>query len=850
MIEVCQHQAIYDGMLIETLQNWLTTMSSSTYRPFRHTATLVSLRIISQLCTVAEKAQETLNNAKRQLTAETKKKNPTKNRITGLKKTCVAEDRKCKDLQEYLKEFFDNIFVHRSRDVESVIRHECYKELCNWMLNYQSFFVSNDYIRFFGWAFNDQSASVRSETLKSLIKLYKVENIATKFKSFTHRFKSRIEEMALYDVDVSVRVTAIQLCSILYKQNIDVFSEEGRTQLTNMIASDVPRVRKSAAPFIKALIDTNAIEPLVEKVTTALTGKSARRSANTGTTTPVNTTWITFKAISSFLVQQSASILEKESTDEMQVDLESLTSTLVEKRNVIITNVVEALWEQMPQLQDFEAMSDYLYRDHSQHQQQNEDDMDTETSVEIEECYRLTDDEETILVNVYVACIRAAMSKGLDKNMSESKDKRKLDDAFWEENKNELSRHLVQSLPKLLSKHLDDTNRMTQLVTLPVLMNLNVYMELRAETEYENLLETLIRVYLGAILTDLLVNCADSLQHLSKNTSLNELNQLHLGELKEAVVNQVREACSGKDLVTCNYTPALIHSVSVSMLRLSYLINFCDPTAAMEDSQGTSMNVLEYTGALAERAAFAKKEEKNISIYALSILSRYMMWKCQSLSSSIDTNELGLVIERRRDWVMDKYTEIVKSKDVSPLFDVQVAAFGYLVDIYWLFTSDLFDSYGLNRLKTRCPNDLQETCAELVKKQIENVKVSLDNFDEDIKATKQALATEKELLHKLMTSFSRGVLMCVFDIHYATFILNQYGATDASLDDIVKSLLAEFQIDLLASEVAADGICRAYLEALKNVSYLLSCDTYFAFFTSINQFVFFYAFLVIQCQCL
>ena len=817
MIEVCQHQAIYDGMLIETLQNWLTTMSSSTYRPFRHTATLVSLKIINQLCTVAETAQETLNNAKRQLTAENKKSKPTKSRITVLKQTCVTEDRKCKDLQEYLKEFFDNIFVHRSRDVESVIRHECYKELCNWMQNYQSFFVDNTYIRFFGWAFNDQSASVRSEILKSLVKLYKVETIASKLKNFTHRFKGRIEEMALYDVDVSVRVSAIQLCSALYKQKINILSEEGRTELSNMIASDVPRVRKSAAPFVKALLDTNVIEPLVNKVTRAL-NKGSRRSANT-TAAPVNTTWVTFKAISAFLVEQSTKILEKESANEMQIDLESLANTVVEKRSFMITNIVAALWDQIPQLQDFEAMSDYLYRDHSQSQQQNDDDeMDTGVSIDIDDCYRLTDYEETILVNVYVACVRTAMSKGLEKNMPESKDKRKLDDVFWEENKNELSRHLVQSLAKLLPKHLDDTNCMTQLVTLPTLMNLNVYVELRAEKEYENLLETLTRVYLGGILTDLLVNCADSLQHLSKNTSLNELNQLHLGELKDAVVNQVREACSGKDLVTCNYTPALIHSVSVSMLRLSCLINFCDATAAMEDSQGTSMNVLEYAGALAERAAFAKKEEKNISIYALSILSRYMMWKCQNLSTSIDTNELGLVIERRRDWVMDKYTEIINSKDVNPLFEVQVATFGYLIDIYWLFTSDLFDSYGLNRLKTKFPNDLQQTCVDLVKEQIKNVKVCLDDFDEDDVASKQKLVTEKEFLHNLMTSFSRGVLMGVFEINYATFILNLYGSTDSDLDDIIKSLLAEFQADLVTGEVAADGICRAYLEALKNVS--------------------------------
>jgi hypothetical protein len=775
---------------------------SSTYRPFRHTATLVALKIINQLCTVAEKTRVELNNATRQINAEKTKKIKNNDRIRTLKRTHTTAQSRCKDLEEYLTEFFESIFVHRSRDVESVIRNECYKELCNWMLNYQGFFVDNAYLRYYGWSFNDQSASVRSETIKSLIKLYKVEDIATKLSTFTNRFMPRIEEMALFDVDVYVRVNAIQLCSALFKIKVDVLSEKSRKQLSNMIASDIPRVRKSAAPFVRALIDTNMIDPLVKDVTESLSG--GRRSQ---ASVSVNKTWVTFKAVASFLVEQSTSIIEKENNDEMQLDLESLSSILAEKRNCIITNIVEALWDQMPELQDYATLSDFLLRDHSR-SQQDDDVMDTGN--DIEDCYRLTEDEETVLINVFVTCIRTAMVKGLDKNMPEgTRDKRKLDSTFWEENKNELSRHLVQVLPKLLSKHSDDTIRTTQLVTVPALMNLNVYLELRAEQEYEELLQKLVKVYLGAILTDLLTNCADSLQHMSKNTSLLEINKLHMSDLTDAVVNQVRDVCSGKDLVTANYTPALIHSVSVSMLRLACLINFTDATAAMDDAQGMSMNVTDYVGALVDRAVFGNEKEKNISLSALTVLSRYMMWKCNALSASSNANEVIPVIERRRDWVIDKFTELVKGVDVTPLHDIRVAAFGYLVDIYWLFTSDLFVTYGLNRLKVKCPSDLQKACADYFVQEIEAVK-SAD-------VSEKTLSEQKEALQKLTTGFSRGVLMGVFDISYATLLLEQFGLNDTEMDDTIKALVTEFQTDLISGEVAADGICRAYLTALKNV---------------------------------
>lgn len=49
-----------------------------------------------------------------------------------------------------------SVFVHRARDVEHVIRSECIKELCTWSLHYSSHFVDNSYLRYIGWALNDQ----------------------------------------------------------------------------------------------------------------------------------------------------------------------------------------------------------------------------------------------------------------------------------------------------------------------------------------------------------------------------------------------------------------------------------------------------------------------------------------------------------------------------------------------------------------------------------------------------------------------------------------------------------------------------------------------------------------------
>lgn len=48
------------------------------------------------------------------------------------------------------------VFVHRCRDVEAIIRTECIKHLGEWMEQYPSYFLDNNYLRYIGWLLNDK----------------------------------------------------------------------------------------------------------------------------------------------------------------------------------------------------------------------------------------------------------------------------------------------------------------------------------------------------------------------------------------------------------------------------------------------------------------------------------------------------------------------------------------------------------------------------------------------------------------------------------------------------------------------------------------------------------------------
>ena len=64
--------------------------------------------------------------------------------------------------------------------------------------------------------------------------------------------------------------------------------------------------------------------------------------------------------------------------------------------------------------------------------------------------------------------------------------------------------------------------------------------------EYEELLQIIIKVYIGATLPELLQGCAESLHHMYKVDLLADVNDRQFPELMERVTAQVRDACRGK----------------------------------------------------------------------------------------------------------------------------------------------------------------------------------------------------------------------------------------------------------------------------------------------------------------
>lgn len=100
-------QILYDTSFCQLLQSWLTSLSSSTIRSFRHTATVISLGAVTALCHVAVAVNKEFESASRAREAEGKKGRKDKARLKDLGKNVEEVLGRKNRLEEFLTELFE-----------------------------------------------------------------------------------------------------------------------------------------------------------------------------------------------------------------------------------------------------------------------------------------------------------------------------------------------------------------------------------------------------------------------------------------------------------------------------------------------------------------------------------------------------------------------------------------------------------------------------------------------------------------------------------------------------------------------------------------------------------------------
>ncbi|KAI9870937.1 MAG: hypothetical protein M1830_003611, partial [Pleopsidium flavum] len=352
-----------DIALIENIQAWVTTTSSSAIRPFRHTATVISLAIVSTLCNIANEVAESSAKTLRQMEGEKKKKAVNKGRIAALQEKISEGDRKRETLEGIIKDLFDTVFVHRYRDVDPKIRADCCAALGEWIMTLPDVFFEGQYLRYLGWVLSDTSAPTRAEVIKQLKKLFKNKDKIGGLRTFTERFRPRLVEMATRDAEASVRASTVELLDLIREAGF--LEPDDVDSVGRLVFDSEPRVRKAVVGFFAENIN-DLYESKIEELGTDGEFDDALGEAADDDFDSPRRAWLKLKCLVEVLRSY-----DSEDNDDLPSQIErgapgandSLTAAGVDSRFSLAAQV---LYDEIPEIRDWEIMAGYLLFDHSE----------------------------------------------------------------------------------------------------------------------------------------------------------------------------------------------------------------------------------------------------------------------------------------------------------------------------------------------------------------------------------------------------------------------------------------------------------------------------------------------------
>lgn len=224
LVEIAHDKGMLDDdKFMSHLLAWCTPFTSCNIRPLRHIFTVVVLLIQSSLCDAMTVIYPALEKAQRQIAnaSRGRSKRNTKTTVESLQFTAHTYTAQKATIETVFRIITESTFIHRYRDLDSLIRQECVKCLGYGIETCPDYFFQSSYLRYLGWLLSDPVNVVRSEVVKILSSLYDTatthnKTLDTGFRQFTERFKSQLMLLSTRDDDAQVRLRSTSICCSLF----------------------------------------------------------------------------------------------------------------------------------------------------------------------------------------------------------------------------------------------------------------------------------------------------------------------------------------------------------------------------------------------------------------------------------------------------------------------------------------------------------------------------------------------------------------------------------------------------------------------------------------------------------
>ena len=666
-----------DLAIIENIDVWVSTMSSSAIRPFRHTATVISLAIATTLCRVANDLTENTAKTMRQKEGEQKKKSVNKGRIKELEGKIAEGDRRRTHAIENIQTIFDSVFVHRYRDVDPKIRVDCITALGTWILTLPDVFFEGLYLRYLGWVLSDTFAQSRAEVIKQLSKLFKNKDNIARLRQFTERFRSRLVEMAVQDSEVNIRAAAVELLDMIRETRLlepDDIDNVGR-----LIFDTESRVRKAVAGFF-----AKNMEDLFEGILEDFGGEEGLQEllgeeVEDDYDTP-RSSWLKLKCVVETLQSYDA---EGEDQVETPQDAdEILVATGVDSRYAL---AAQTIYDGVPEAKEWEIIAGYLLYDFSS-VGQAKDDADTAFKSRCQ----LDEKEEILLLEILNAAVKGKLLEAVEVEVDKKGKKSRAQKEESKEIKETAALHLAEVIPRLLKKFGSNSATASAVLRLEHVLNLEIFQELRQDsTLYASLLDDINKQFLTHVDQGVLTEASTALLHARGFEDLEEVTESKLSELWDDTISALR-SCFG---------PGKTHDMSNlcnTVRRIANLASISDCVEVFDrehrpstkkkagpKSSATPQNLL--INILQDPAldSEAGEEADDLIISAMKSLLFYYMWIVRSLQTTIASK----TVANLPDWTSfaESLVFIIETRHTAS--QVRLTAVGTCLDLYTLFAT-------------------------------------------------------------------------------------------------------------------------------------------------------------------
>ena len=225
---------------------------------------------------------------------------------------------------------------------------------------------------------------------------------------------------------------------------------------------------------------------------------------------------------------------------------------------------------------------------------------------------------------------------------------------------------LMNSIPRLFTKHQTYTQRIEIILALVRQMKLSLYLDMRKHTAYDALWDDVIKQFVkGGGDHQVVLEASLTIGHLISCSVMAVSNNSKFAELEETLFSDLRESIGDQDISTMTIGDDLAVQIGSVVQRIALLTRRHHLSDAMDDDEGGQSSGWDIICSLAERGMLGYKEEARVSGYypllvpsqsspqiakcAMHAIFYHLAWVFQQFTSELSEDEakVGDLVTKR-----------------------------------------------------------------------------------------------------------------------------------------------------------------------------------------------------------